>query len=73
MKSHGVDLPLSLTWDPPGPWNVEIDEFGLGFDSVAVTASVREAARKASRLLRHDWRTGRDPRRVRVMGPDGPV
>lgn len=69
LRTRDIDLPLPVVWSPPGPFNVEIDEFGQGWDAIRCTDTLIEASRFASRTLRHDWRVGRDARRVRILGP----
>lgn len=58
-------------WDPPGPFAVEVDEIGAGWDCVAAFPTLLEASRHASRLLVRDWTLRRDERRARIIGPDG--
>ena len=71
LTSHPIDIPLPVIWSPPGPFNIEIDDLGMGFDSVALVPDLLTAARKASRILRTDWQIGRDSRRIRLESREG--
>ncbi len=71
LESHGVKLPLPVVWSPPGPFCVEIDEFGQGWDALRRVDTLVEASRLASRTLRRDWRVARNWRRIRIEGPRG--
>lgn len=68
LRSVAVDDPLPVVWSPPGPFNVEVDDLGMGFDSVALKATLLEASRHASRMLRRDWGLRGDSRRIRIEG-----
>ena len=68
--SHPVDLPLPVVWSPPGPFNVEIDELGMGFDCVALLPDLLSAAHKASELVR-GWEIRGDSSRIRLESPEG--
>lgn len=68
LAVRDIDLPLPVVWSPPGPFNVEIDEFGQGWDAIRRTDTLVEATRFASRTLRHDWRVARNERRIRIEG-----
>lgn len=70
LSSRELPIPLPVVWNPPGPFNVEVDE-GFGFDAVALEPDLLTAARKASRILKRDWLLHRDSRRVRLEGPGG--
>lgn len=71
LASHPIDLPLPVVWSPPGPFNIEIDDLGMGFDSVGLVPDLLTAAKTASRILRNDWQVGGDSRRIRLHGPTG--
>ncbi len=71
LASSPIDLPLPIVWSPPGPFNIEIDDLGMGFDSVALVPDLLTAARKASHILRDDWQVGGDIRRIRLESREG--
>lgn len=71
LRTRDIDLPLPVVWSPPGPFNVEIDELGMGFDAVALKPTLLEASRLASYILRRQWSIHGDSRRIRLHGPDG--
>ncbi len=70
LTSTPIELPLPVVWSPPGPFNVEIDELGMGFDLVAFYPEFLPAVRKARELLR-GWEIRGDTRRIRLYGPTG--
>lgn len=70
LESHEIELPLPVVWSPPGPFNVEIDDLGMGFDAVGFFPDFLPAVTKARELLR-GWEIRGDTRRIRLHGPDG--
>ena len=68
LRTRDIDLPLPVVWSPPGPFNVEIDELGQGWDAARCTETLIEATRFASRMLRLDWTLRCDERRIRIHG-----
>jgi acyl carrier protein len=62
-----VELVMALEEE----FNIEIDDLGMGFDSVALVPDLLTAARTASRILRTDWQVGRDSRRIRLESREG--
>lgn len=71
LPSTPIDLPLSIVWSPAGPFNIEIDDLGMGFDSIALVPDLLAAARTASHILRTDWQVGGDSRRIRLHSGEG--
>lgn len=71
LTHYPIELPLSIVWSPPGPFNIEIDDLGMGFDSVDLVDDMLSASRKASDILEDEWKVGHDSRRIRLHGPTG--
>jgi hypothetical protein len=71
LRVRDVELPLPVVWSPPGPFNVEIDDLGMGFDAIALHPELLPASRRASWILRREWSIRGDSRRIRLHGPSG--
>lgn len=53
-----------------GPFYIEADEFGFGWDCIAERDDLISASRTASRVVK-SWEIRNNERRVRILDKDG--